>query len=129
MNRNPHDATDAEQADELSARRPAGFLEHETGLEPATPTLATWREDKRFKGPFWGLITCFLSNCQAGVSERTRIEAPDPTIGERSGCQKPKRALTRLFSDEHLGRLAAPRCRRTTPLAPLVLWWRALEGA
>lgn len=26
-----------------TARRGSRFLEHETGLEPATPTLATWR--------------------------------------------------------------------------------------
>ena len=36
------DATD-ENAPELTARRRFAILEHETGLEPATPTLATWR--------------------------------------------------------------------------------------
>ena len=32
-----------ENAPDLSSRRRSVFLEHETGLEPATPTLATWR--------------------------------------------------------------------------------------
>ena len=32
-----------EDAAEATPRRRNGNLEHETGLEPATPTLATWR--------------------------------------------------------------------------------------
>ena len=34
---------ETESAAEGTPRRRFGNLEHETGLEPATPTLATWR--------------------------------------------------------------------------------------
>ena len=37
------EAPDNESAADLTDRRRYGNLEHETGLEPATPTLATWR--------------------------------------------------------------------------------------
>ena len=36
-------APEDESAPDLSDRGRSEFLEHETGLEPATPTLATWR--------------------------------------------------------------------------------------
>ena len=41
----PTSATDNKHksAPDLSGRGRLRFLEHETGLEPATPTLATWR--------------------------------------------------------------------------------------
>ncbi len=32
-----------ENAPDLTSRGRSLYLEHETGLEPATPTLATWR--------------------------------------------------------------------------------------
>ena len=37
------DDSDNENAPDLTGRGRSVFLEHETGLEPATPTLATWR--------------------------------------------------------------------------------------
>ena len=37
------DDTDNENAPDLTGRGRLRILEHETGLEPATPTLATWR--------------------------------------------------------------------------------------
>jgi hypothetical protein len=39
----PDDDPTNENAPDLNSRRRSVFLEHETGLEPATPTLATWR--------------------------------------------------------------------------------------
>ncbi len=39
----PDTEAEHENAPDLTSRGRLGFLEHETGLEPATPTLATWR--------------------------------------------------------------------------------------